>query len=446
MPLDVIMPALGMAQNSGVILKWHKSPGDSVAEGDALFEVETDKAAMEVEAQGNGYLTDVSAQAGDEVPVGQVLARISETPEDSGTATDTAQDSSKADEEAGTADIQGDSGDIPDGEEVIMPALGMTQDAGLIVAWLKSPGDSVSATDILFEVETDKSIMEVEAGHDGFVAALLAEKGEEAPVGDVIAIITSEKPESPISRSIKSSAAAKPAAAPEEPALEPEPKKTTKPVTKKSPTGKPAPVTGRILASPKARRLALERGLDLSRLAEQGYPQPYHVKDLDVLASLPTASAANAAAAAVSRTLSAEVSASGFDEFVRWATHEAGVSDAGALLAGFAGTSLGRKTATVAVEAFGETRVYSIRGRRLAKRVEADDGATPDLRLRDLRFCRLSSIQTGAEDTPVISVLTAGKGLKLTLECAAEQLDASTAVHLLSEFAGRMEQPLRHLL
>ena len=59
--------------------------------------------------------------------------------------------------------------------EVIMPALGMAQDSGLIVAWHKAPGDEVAAGDVLFEVETDKSTVEVEAGQDGFVAALLAE-------------------------------------------------------------------------------------------------------------------------------------------------------------------------------------------------------------------------------------------------------------------------------
>ena len=84
MPHDVIMPALGMAQDTGHLLAWHKKPGDAVAEGDVLFEVETDKAAMEVEAQSRGYLTDVAVEAGTDVPVGQIIASISETPEGGG--------------------------------------------------------------------------------------------------------------------------------------------------------------------------------------------------------------------------------------------------------------------------------------------------------------------------------------------------------------------------
>ncbi len=82
MPHDVTMPQLGMAQDAGKIVSWLKAPGDKVAKGDALFEVETDKATMEVEAQASGFLTHVSAQAGEDIPVGQAIARISETAEE----------------------------------------------------------------------------------------------------------------------------------------------------------------------------------------------------------------------------------------------------------------------------------------------------------------------------------------------------------------------------
>lgn len=435
MPLDIIMPALGMAQDTGVLIAWLKSPGDPVAEGDALFEVETDKATMEVEAQGAGYLTDVTAAAGDEIPVGQVVALISQTSEGTGTTPGTAND--QPDDSGTQADTA-----IPEGEQVIMPALGMTQDVGLIVTWHKSPGDAVTANDILFEVETDKSIMEVEAGHDGFIAALLAQKDEEAPVGDVIAIISREKPEAPISLSIKAQGTTATPARPE-PAPAQKPPSVLK--TSRSPQAFPEH-KGRILASPKARRLALERGLDLVRLAEQGHPQPYHVKDLDILENLPQATAPQRSTAAPGRYLSAEVPSEGFDEFAAWAAKEARLTDVGPLLAAFAGSSLGRNGVTVALEAFGHTRLYAIRGRRLGDLAAADPDAQPDLRLRDLRFGHLSAVQTGPEDTPVLSVMAAGAGLKLTLECAAEHLDAPAAISLLSDFAGRMEQPLRHLL
>lgn len=442
MPLDVIMPALGMTQDTGVILSWHKKPGDPVSEGDALFEVETDKAAMEVEAQGSGYLTNVTAEAGDEVPVGQVLARISETPEDS---EDVPDRSSQPQSDTGTQEADPQDDAVPEGETVIMPALGMAQDAGLIVAWHKKPGDAVAAADVLFDVETDKSVVEVQAGHDGFVAALLAEQGEEAPVGDVIAIISQGKPQTPISRSLKErKAPVKTSSAPEQPT------KVEKPVSapRKGRSGQPAPVAagGRILASPKARRLALEQGLDLSLLDQKGYPQPYHVKDLEVLETLAKTPSSQGSALPAGRYLSAEVRSDGFDTFAAWAAQEPGLTDTSALLAGFAATSLNRKTANVALEAFGETRIYSIRGRRLGNLTQEGDDATPDIRLRDLRFGRLTSVQMGPEDIPVISILAVENGFKLTLECHSEHIDASAAINLLSNFAGRIEQPLRHLL
>src|ERR1700761_8608276 len=80
MSRDVIMPALGMAQTTGLIVAWRKQPGDAVKAGDVLMEVETDKAVMEVAADTDGYLVDVRAAAGEDVPVGDVIARIADSP------------------------------------------------------------------------------------------------------------------------------------------------------------------------------------------------------------------------------------------------------------------------------------------------------------------------------------------------------------------------------
>ncbi|WP_373050601.1 biotin/lipoyl-containing protein [Thalassovita aquimarina] len=436
MPHDVIMPALGMAQDTGHIVAWHKNPGDAVTEGDVLFEVETDKATMEVEAQTTGFLTDVAAEAGTDVPVGQVIALISDTPEGSGGMPDlhdTPEEIVASPEPSAIT-----------GQQVIMPALGMAQDTGLIVAWHKAPGDAVAASDILFEVETDKSTMEVEAGHDGFIAALLAEAGEEAPVGEAIAVISADKPEAPVQLSRLAQPAASGSAAPSKaapkPVAAPPPEKPTR-------QEKPAVVsdTGRILASPKARRLALEQGLDLTRLVKAGHPQPYHVSDLDVLKSLPDDTPA-AVQAAAARHLVAELPTEGFTAFTAWAAETAGLNDSSALLAGLAAASLDLATATVAVEAFGETRIYTVPAGPFGAIAEADPEARPDLQVRDLRCSRITTVQLGAEACPVLSVAVSGAGLHLTLECAAPQLSASEAVTLLSNFAGRMEQPLRHLL
>src|SRR3990170_1154169 len=77
MATDVIMPALGVAQQTGILLKWLKTEGQSVSKGEPLMEVETDKATVEIEAAASGILANITARAGDEVPVGQKIAVIS---------------------------------------------------------------------------------------------------------------------------------------------------------------------------------------------------------------------------------------------------------------------------------------------------------------------------------------------------------------------------------
>ncbi len=76
MATNVIMPALGVAQQTGTLLKWLKAEGESVSKGEPLMEVETDKATVEIEAAASGILTHVTAKPGDEVPVGNKIAVI----------------------------------------------------------------------------------------------------------------------------------------------------------------------------------------------------------------------------------------------------------------------------------------------------------------------------------------------------------------------------------
>jgi pyruvate dehydrogenase E2 component (dihydrolipoamide acetyltransferase)/2-oxoglutarate dehydrogenase E2 component (dihydrolipoamide succinyltransferase) len=441
MPHDVTMPQLGMAQDAGKIVSWLKAPGDAVAKGDALLEVETDKAVMEVEAQASGFLTGVTASAGEDVPVGQVIARISESAED-----DAPPPAPAAPDSA--ADAQPQDGALPEGHAVTMPQLGMAQDSGVLVTWLKALGEEVAADDVLFEVETDKSTMEVEAGRKGWLAATLAEEGEEVPVGEPVAIISDAKPEAPVARSVKAGGAS-PAPATAKPAPEASTRAPApKPAAPAAAKATPAPqATGRILASPKARRLALEQGLDLTQLAAAGHPQPFHVSDLDTLRALPeTPAAQSAATGPAPRRLTAACAQDGFADFSAWAQGVGAGADDASLLAGLAGASLGADgPVTVAVERFGKTTAYDVPpGRHIAAVAPSD--APPALLLRDLRATRLSSIAMGAEPVPVLSVTREGAGLSITLECDAAQLDASAAIRLLTEFAGRMEQPLRHLL
>jgi len=189
--------------------------------------------------------------------------------------------------------------------------------------------------------------------------------------------------------------------------------------------------------------LALQEGLDLTRLVAAGHPQPFHVRDLETLRAMPRAGTpATSAPAACS--LTASVATDGFAGFADWAADAHGLTDADALLAGLAGAGLAAPC-TITVERLGRSRSYTVpAGRSLASVTPCEDA--PDLVLRDLRGTPLRSVSMGAGDVPALTLMDAPGGLNLTLECSAAQMDAQAAIALLTQFAGGMEQPLRHLL
>ena len=76
MAINVIMPALGMAQDTAILVQWLKREGEAVTKGEPLAEIQTDKATVEIEASATGVLANVSAAAGAEIPVGQTIAVI----------------------------------------------------------------------------------------------------------------------------------------------------------------------------------------------------------------------------------------------------------------------------------------------------------------------------------------------------------------------------------
>ena len=136
---------------------------------------------------------------------------------------------------------------------VVMPALEMAQDSGKLVSWLKQEGESVRKGEMLLEVETDKAVVEVEAAADGILAGVTAKPGDVVHVGHTIAWLV--KP----GESVPATAA---------PAVTPAPLEAASPAAVAAPAGTPARSTARI--SPKARRLAQEKGVDISRLTGSG--------------------------------------------------------------------------------------------------------------------------------------------------------------------------------
>ncbi len=340
--------------------------------------------------------------------------------------------------------------------EVIMPALGMAQKTGLIVSWLKKPGDAVKRGDPLMEVETDKAVMEVEAQADGFLTDVRVAAGVAAPVGDVVAVI-SESPAGSGAAPTPRPADAAPAqgVAPAPPA---QPAPALAETRAAKPAAEPEPRTngGRILASPKARRLAAEQGLDLSRLVAAGVRQPYHVSNLETLRALSAAPVAPAipapATTRAGRRLTARVRGDAFAGFCEWMRAETGASpDATSVMAGMAAAALrpgaSDKPLIVAAEAFGRKRHYADPDRLgLGRAAVAEPGQAPALILRDLRATSIAALWMGSEAAPVLSVTRDGADMLVTLECAPDQLKPEAAVDLISGFAGQLAEPLRHLL
>lgn len=331
--------------------------------------------------------------------------------------------------------------------DVIMPALGMAQDTGKLVAWLKAPGDQVAAGDPLFEVETDKSTMEVAADHAGWLAAVNVEAGAEVPVGEVIAVISAEQPDAHVVASAGPSAPR----APPPPQGSPVPQASAAP----APTPAPAPAQpaaapgGPVLASPKARRLARERGIDIAALFLRGGGRPIHVADLDRLAAeVPATPAASAAIGAASR-IEASVPSGAFDGFLGWLAREAAPAPAaGSVLAAFAAGALrdadGGSPVGVRVATPGKADArYS--DPDLSTPAPAETAAA-ELVVRDLTASRITALALTAADAPVLTVARRGGALAITLDFNAQRMSEASALALADGFAARLAEPLRQLL
>jgi len=194
-------------------------------------------------------------------------------------------------------------------------------------------------------------------------------------------------------------------------------------------------------------------GLDLSRLLAAGARQPYHVRDLETLRALPAATGVSAPQTAQAwRNLTARVRGDGFAGFCDWMRAETGASpDATSVIAGMAAAALRQgasdKPLIVAAEAFDRKRLFADPDRLgLGSAKPTESSQAPALVLRDLRGTGIAALRMGAEAVPVLSVMRDGPDLLVTLECAPGQLKPEAAIELISQFAGRLAEPLRHLL
>ncbi|SIR10610.1 pyruvate dehydrogenase complex dihydrolipoamide acetyltransferase [Maribacter ulvicola] len=300
MAIVVNMPRLSDTMEEGTVAKWLKSVGDKIEEGDILAEIETDKATMEFESFNEGTLLHIGIPEGDTAPVDSLLAIIGDDGEDI-SALINGGDASGSEEEPvneeaaseKTSENEGQgAGEIPEGVEIVkMPRLSDTMEEGTVASWLKKVGDDVEEGDILAEIETDKATMEFESFYTGKLLYIGIQEGESSPVDAVLAVIGPEGTDVDAVLSSGSSAGKK--SAPSDAKKE---EKTTDAAEKKEVS---TSVTDgeRIFASPLAKKIAADKGIDLAKVSGSGDNGRIIKKDVE--SYTPSAAAASTASASV---------------------------------------------------------------------------------------------------------------------------------------------------
>lgn len=307
------MPKMSDTMEEGVIAAWNVKVGDVVKSGDILAEVETDKATMDMESYYDGTILYIGVEKGQAVPIDAVIAVIGAPGEDYSSligSTPTpvaapAEVKAEAPVVAVAASPAVDTSNIK-AALVTMPLLSDTMTEGVIHKWLKKVGDTVKSGDMLAEIETDKATMEIEAYEDGVLLYVGVKDGEAAPVNSVIAVIGEKGAD--FEALLKAHNAPAPVATPA-PASTPAPAVSeSKPTTVE--TAAPAKVAevvqnnadGRVLASPLAKSLAKEKGIDIS--AVKGTGEGGRIVKADVDSFVPSAKPATVASASVAQAVS----------------------------------------------------------------------------------------------------------------------------------------------
>ena len=308
----ITMPRLSDTMTEGKVAKWHKKVGDAVNEGDVLAEIETDKAVQDFESEVKGTLLYVGVAEGEGAPVDSILAIIGKEGEDissltSGGTTGAAEGLPEETKTEGNVtpvettepvEKESSSVEVPKGVEVItMPRLSDTMTEGKVAKWHKNVGDSVKEGDILAEIETDKAVQDFEAEVNGTLLYQGVKEGEGSAVDSVLAIIG---PEGTDVSGLTSGAPKKqektaPAAASTESTSQQAPTATAEESKGESST------EARIAISPLARKMAKEKGIDITQVKGSGENGRIVRKDIEGF----TPSAAKSPSGAEAKTAAA---------------------------------------------------------------------------------------------------------------------------------------------
>ena len=285
------MPKMSDTMEEGVIAAWLKKVGDEVKAGDILAEVETDKATMELESYEEGVLLYIGVQEKDAVPVNGVIAIVGEKGENindllkevqggdaSASANEDAPSRSESEEKN---QEQGEVSESSSQDEVdtsgikatliTMPKMSDTMQEGTIASWLKKEGDEVKSGDILAEVETDKATMELESYEDGILLHIGVAEGDSVEIDGVIAVIGEKGADyEALIKAHKAKSSGTPEAKPKEEKKEAAPAEKSEAPAKTESVTTSSSTNGRVKASPLAKKLADDKGIDISLVKGTG--------------------------------------------------------------------------------------------------------------------------------------------------------------------------------
>lgn len=266
MATKITMPRLSDTMTEGTVATWLKKVGDKISEGDILAEIETDKATMEFEAFTAGTLLHIGINEGETAPVDSLLAIIGKEGEDisallSGGNAPLVTETKVETPTQPTTD-NGQPTTLPKGVVVVtMPRLSDTMTEGTVATWLKKVGDNVKEGDILAEIETDKATMEFESFNAGTLLFIGIEEGHSAPVDSVLAIIGPAGTDiTGVAENFKKGGAS--ASKTEEVAQVAAPTTSNQQPTTEN--------IGRIFASPLAKQIAKDKGINLAQVKGTG--------------------------------------------------------------------------------------------------------------------------------------------------------------------------------
>lgn len=308
------MPKMSDTMEEGVIAAWLKKVGDQVKPGDILAEVETDKATMELESYEEGTLLYIGVQEKDSVPVNGIIAIIGEKGEDYKHLLEGGSSAAPAKKEEAPQAAPAAPQSAPAPAEKIdtssinatvitMPKMSDTMQEGTIATWLKKVGDAVKSGEIIAEVETDKATMELESYEDGVLLYIGVEAGNSVPVDGVIAVIGEKGADfNTLLKAHQTGGSAAEPVAESKPSAASSQEQAPAPAVAASPAPTAAPVSSnsneRVKASPLAKKIAQDKGLDIRQVAGSGEGGRIVKKDVENF--VPAAAPAVAAPAATS--------------------------------------------------------------------------------------------------------------------------------------------------